>query len=83
MPKDNGKSNTLKTVSFDTFYTHFDLKVNRKRTIILEKVMDWMYLVMLVFTVFVKKLSQIDVQIRGYIFSNKDKWIELNRKKER
>ena len=29
LPKDNGKSNTLKTVSFDTFYTHFDLKVNR------------------------------------------------------
>ena len=42
-----------------------------------------MHVGMLVFTVFVKKLSQIDVQIRGYIFSNKDKWIELNRKKER
>ena len=72
MPKDNGKSNTLKTVSFDTFYTHFDLKVNRKRM-----------KCVLVSTVFVEKLSQIDVKIRGYSAIKINEYIEINKKKER
>ena len=76
------KQHIKKSLLWYFLYTfcHFDLKLNIKRKIIIEKVMDWMYVCW--FSQFlVKKSSQIDMQIRGYSALKKDKWIELNRKK--